>query len=135
MSVSSLLKRVLEVTSLALIPTETLALEVFAHPTLLFHAHVSLHAQFTPLAYYRVRLWVKMQIRVRVRMSAQTAAVGTAQEATALLGCCGDVEEVMAQWTPQVLVQTGTNGLNDEPDKEKEIISSKTSFKWIAGRC
>lgn len=67
-----------------------------------------------------------MQICVRVRMSAQTAAVGTAQEVTALLGCCGDVEEVTAQWTPQVLVQTGTNGLNNETDKEKEIMSSKS---------
>lgn len=126
MSVSSLLKRVLEITPLALIPTKTLALEVFTHPPLLFHAHVSLHAQFTPLAYYCVCLWVKMQICVRVRMSAQTAAVGTAQEVTALLGCCGDVEEVTAQWTPQVLVQTGTNGLNNETDKEKEIMSSKS---------
>ncbi len=125
MSVSSLLKRVLEITPLALIPAKTLALEVSAHPPLLFHARVFLHVQFAPLAYDRVRLWVKMQIRVRVRMSAQTAAVGTAQEATALLGCCGDVEEVTAQWTLQVLVQTGTNGLNDETHKQKEIMSSR----------
>ncbi len=46
MSVSSLLKRVLEITPLALIPAKTLALEVSAHPPLLFHARVSLHAQF-----------------------------------------------------------------------------------------
>lgn len=104
MSVSSLLKRVLVVTSLALISTKTLALEVFTHPLLLFSAHISLHVQFLPLAYYGVRLWVKMEIRVLVGMSAQTAAVGSAQEATALLSCCGDVEEVSAQWTPQVLV-------------------------------
>lgn len=122
MSVSSLLKRVLEITPLALITTKTLALEVFTHPPLLFHARVSLHAQLAPLAYDRVRLWVKMQIRVRVRMSAQTAAVGTAQEATALLGCCGDVEEVTTQGTLQVLLQTGTNGLNDETQREGNYV-------------
>lgn len=66
-----------------------------------------------------------MEIRVCVLMSAQTPAAETAQEATALLGCCGDVEEVSAQWTPQELVYTGTTGLNDEKDKEREIMSSK----------
>lgn len=124
MSVSPLLKRVLNVTSLALIPAITLALKVFNHPPSLFHAHFSLHMQFTPLANYCVRLWVKMEIRVRVRMSAQTPAVETAQEVTALLSCCGDVEEVSSQWTPQELVYTGTTGLNEENNKETEIMSN-----------
>lgn len=117
MSVSPLLKRVLNVTSLALIPTITLALKVFHHPPQLFHAYFSRHLQVTSLANYCVRLWVKMEIRVRVWMSAQTPAMETAQEATALLGCCGDVEEVSAQWTPQELVYTGTTGLKEEKIK------------------
>lgn len=125
MSISPLLKRVLDVTSLALIPFITLALKVFNHPPPLIHARFSLHLQFTSLANYCLRLWVKMEIRVRVRMSAQTPAVETAQEATALLGCCGDVEEVSAQWTPQELVYTGTTGLNKEKNKEIETMSSK----------
>lgn len=122
MSVSPLLKRVLEVTSRPPIPAITLALKVFTHPPLLFHARFSLHVQFTALANYCVRLWVKMEISVCVLMSAQTPAVETAQEATALLGCRGDVEEVSAQWTLQELVYTGTTSLNDEKDKERNYV-------------
>lgn len=110
---SSLLKRVLKITSFTLIPAETLALEVFSHPPVLFHTQISSHSHFTPLADYCVRLWVKMQICVRVGMSAQTPSMGTAEKTTALFSSSGDVQQVLAQWTAQVLVYTGTTGLCD----------------------
>lgn len=120
MSLAPLLKRILNITSLTLIAAVTLTLKVLLHPPLFICAQISRHVHLSPLTHHRVRVRVQVEICVRVRVSAQTAPMRTAQESTALLGCRGDVEEVSAQRTLQVLIQTEAARLKD--DKHTDVI-------------
>lgn len=54
---------------------------------------------------------VQVQVNITVWVSAQAAAVGTTQGLAAQLCCCGNVDEVLTQWTTQILVKVQTAGL------------------------
>lgn len=120
MSLAPLLKRILNITSLTLITAVTLTLKVLPHPPPFIRAQISRHVHLSPLTLHRVCLRVEVEIRVRVRVSAQTAPMCAAQKSTALFGCRGDVEEVSAQRTLQVLIQSEAARL--KRDRQTDVI-------------
>ena len=103
---SFVILRVLQFTVFPLIAAKALAPEVLPHSLQLLSPRLPCH--------HGRALRVQMQIGVRVGVPAQTATVGVAHKAAAVLRCCRHVVEVATQWAPQVLVQTGTAGLQRE---------------------
>ncbi|MEQ2306748.1 hypothetical protein AMECASPLE_011394 [Ameca splendens] len=104
------------------VPAVALALEVHAESLQLCLAGGSRDLQLPALTRDPVSGGAEVQIHVAVRCAAKTAAAEFAQHLTALLCCCGHIEEVMAQRSQQIAIQGRAAGLQH---REMDMTSKR----------
>lgn len=96
---------------LPVVAAVALALKLCAKPGLLRLVQLSVDLRPPVLSADGVGEGVQVQVNVAVRVSAQAAAVESAQGLAALLRCRGDVEEVLTEGVLQIHGQVQAAGL------------------------
>lgn len=103
---------------LPVVAAVALAAKLCAEPVLLRLVQLAVDLRPPAVSADVVGEGVQVQVDVAVRVSAQAAAVESAQSLAALLRCRGDVEEVLTEGVLQIHRQVDAAGLGGQQRKE-----------------
>lgn len=100
--------------ALPLVAAVALTAEVRFEPVRVLGAGLAAHPQLAGLAHDALTVRAQVQVHVLPGAAAEAASMGRAQGPAALLCGRGNVQQVLAQRTLQVVIQPATAGLHGE---------------------